>query len=98
MQERYWEDQLAGSYEKWGSITQSQGGEEYPTDNEKKEGQLNSHILRRNGLLKHIIEGQIEGGIDETGRRGRKRKQLLDGLKETRGYLKLKAEALGDTL
>jgi len=26
------------------------------------------HILRRNYLLKHVIEGQIEGRIDVTGR------------------------------
>jgi hypothetical protein len=32
------------------------------------------------------------------GRRGRKRKQLLDDLKEARGYLKLKQEALDRTL
>ena len=38
------------------------------------------HILHRNCLLKHVIEGKIEG----TGRRGRRRKQLLDDIKETR--------------
>jgi hypothetical protein len=32
--------------------------------------------------IKHGIEGRIEG----TGRRGRRRKQLLDVLKERRGY------------
>jgi hypothetical protein len=42
------------------------------------------HILRRNGLLKHVIEGKIEGRIEVTGRLGRRRKQLLDDLKETR--------------
>jgi len=31
------------------------------------------------------IEGKIEGRIELKGRRGRKRKQLLDDLKETRG-------------
>ena len=36
------------------------------------------HILRRNCLLKHVIEGNIEG----TGRRGRRRTQLLGDLKE----------------
>jgi hypothetical protein len=36
------------------------------------------HILRRNCLLKHIIEGKIIG----TRRWGRRRKQLLDDLKE----------------
>jgi hypothetical protein len=52
------------------------------------------HILRRNCLLKHVIVGKIEGRVEMTGRRGRGRKQLLDDLKETRGYWKLKAKAL----
>jgi len=42
-------------------------------------------ILHRNYLLKHGITGKIEGRIKATGRRGRRRKKLLDGLKETRG-------------
>jgi len=33
-----------------------------------------------------------------TGRRGGRRKQLLDGLKEKRGYWELKEEALDRTL
>ena len=44
------------------------------------------HILRRNCLLKQVIEGRIEGRIDVTGRRGRRHKQLLDDLKERREY------------
>jgi hypothetical protein len=52
------------------------------------------HILRRNFLLKHVIEGRIE----MTGRRGRRRKQLLVNLKEKRSYWKLKEEALDRTL
>jgi hypothetical protein len=52
------------------------------------------HILRRNCLLKHVIEGKLEGSIEMTGRRGRRRKQLLDVLKERRRYWKLKEEAL----
>jgi hypothetical protein len=52
------------------------------------------HILRRNGLLKHVIEGKLEGRIEMIGRRGRRRKQLLDDLKEKRRYWKLKEEAL----
>jgi hypothetical protein len=35
-------------------------------------------ILRRNCLLKHVIEGKLEGRIEITARRGRRRKQLLD--------------------
>jgi hypothetical protein len=56
------------------------------------------HILRRNCLLKHMIEGKLEGRIEMTGRRGRRRKQLLDDLKEKRRYWKLKEEALVRTL
>jgi hypothetical protein len=39
---------------------QSQRGTEYPTYNKKKEGNWIGHILRRNCLLKHVIEGKIE--------------------------------------
>jgi hypothetical protein len=40
------------------------------------------HILRRNCLLKHVIEGKLEGRVEMTGIRGRRCKQLLDDLKE----------------
>jgi hypothetical protein len=56
------------------------------------------HILRRNCLLKLVIEGKLEGRIEMTGRRGRRRKQLLDDLKEKRRYCKLKEEELDRTL
>jgi hypothetical protein len=56
------------------------------------------HVLRRNCLLKHVTEGKIEGRIEVTGRLGRKRKQLLDDLKEERRYRKLKEEALDRSL
>jgi hypothetical protein len=52
------------------------------------------HILRWNCLLKHVIEGNIEG----KSRRGRRRKQLTDDLKEKIGYWNLKEEALDRTL
>jgi hypothetical protein len=55
------------------------------------------HILHRNCLLKHVTEGKLQGRIEMTGRRGRRRKQLLDGLKEKRRYWKLKEEALDRT-
>jgi hypothetical protein len=42
---------------------------------------LIGHILRRNCLLKHVIEGKIEGRTEMTGRRERRRKQLLDDVK-----------------
>jgi hypothetical protein len=56
------------------------------------------HILRRNCLLKRVIEGKLEGRIEMIGRRGRGRKQLLDDLKEKRRHWKLKEEALDRTL
>jgi len=52
------------------------------------------HILGRNCLPKHVTDGKIEESIEVTARRGRRRKRLLDGLKEKRGYWKLKVEAL----
>jgi hypothetical protein len=56
------------------------------------------HILRRNCLLQRVIGGKIKGGIEITGRRGRKRRKLLDDLKERRGYSHLKEEALDRTI
>jgi len=41
------------------------------------------HILRRNCLLEHIIEGKVERRTVVTGRRKRRRNQLLDNLRET---------------
>ena len=52
------------------------------------------HILRRNCLLQQVIEGKIKGHIEVTRRRGRRRKKLLDDLKDWRGYCQLKEEAL----
>jgi len=52
------------------------------------------HILRRNCILQRVIEGKIKGGIEVTGRRGRRRRKLLDDLKERREYSHLKEKAL----
>jgi hypothetical protein len=54
------------------------------------------HILRRKCLLQ-VIERKIKGGIEVTGRRGRRHRKLLDELKEWRGYSHLKEEALDRT-
>ena len=56
------------------------------------------HILHRNRLLQRVIEGKIKGGIEVTGRRGRRRRKLLDDLKERRGYSHLKEETLDRTM
>jgi hypothetical protein len=54
--------------------------------------------LCRNCLLKHVIEGKLEGRTQMKGRWGRRRKQLLYDLKEKRRYWNLKEEALDRTL
>ena len=64
----------------------------------KRKANRIGHILRRKCLLQRVIEGKIKGGIEVTGRRGRRRRKLLDGLKERRGYSHLKEEALDRTM
>ena len=49
-------------------------------------------------LQKYVIEGQIEGRLGVTERRGRRRKQLLDDLMERRGGWNLKEEVLARTV
>jgi hypothetical protein len=44
-----------------------------------------------------LLKEKIKGGIEETGRRGRRSSKLLDELKERRGYSHLKVEALART-
>jgi hypothetical protein len=39
-----------------------------------------------------VTEGKIQGGIEVTGRQGRKRRKLLDDLKKRRGYTHLNKE------
>ena len=36
------------------------------------------HIVSRNWLLKHRVEVKRKGGVEVTGRRGSRRKRLLD--------------------
>ena len=52
----------------------------------KRKANWIDHILRRNCLLQGVTEGKIQGGIEVTGRRGKRRRKLLDDLKERRGY------------
>jgi len=56
------------------------------------------HILRRNCLLKQVIEVKKKGEIEVKRRRGRRRRKLLNDLKDGRGYSHLKEEALGRTV
>jgi hypothetical protein len=60
----------------------------------KKKTNWFGHILRRNYLLKHVIERKIT----VRGRRWRRCTQLLDDYMEKGGYWKLEVEALDCTL
>ena len=64
----------------------------------KRKANWIGHILLRNCLLKQVIEGKIKGEMDVTRRRGRRRKKLLDDLKNRTGYSHLKEEALDRTM
>jgi hypothetical protein len=50
----------------------------------KRKANWIGHFLHSNCLLRQVIEGKITAGIDVTGRRERRRKKLLDDLKERR--------------
>jgi len=64
----------------------------------KRKANWIGHILRRNCLLQRVIERKIKRWIEVTGRRGRRRRLLLDDLEERRGYSHLKEEAPNRTL
>ena len=64
----------------------------------KRKANWIGHILRRNCLLNQVIEGKIKGEMEVTRRRGRRRKKLLDELKDRRGYSHLKEEVLDRTM
>ena len=50
----------------------------------KRKANWIGHILSRNCLLQRVTEGKIQRGIEVTGRQGRRRRKLLDDLKERR--------------
>jgi len=56
----------------------------------KRKANWIGHNLCRNSLLQQVIEGKKKGGIEVTGRRGRRRRKLLDDLNDRRGYSHLK--------
>jgi len=56
----------------------------------RRKTELFGHILRKNCLIKRVIQGRTQARTEVTGRRRRRGKQLLDDLKEMRGYWKLK--------
>jgi hypothetical protein len=64
----------------------------------KRKANWIGHILRRKCLLQRVTEGKIQGGIEVTGRQGRRRRKLLDYFKERRGYSHFKEGALDRTM
>jgi hypothetical protein len=70
------------------------------TLHEVSKGKANwiGHILCRNCLLRQVIEGKIKGGIEVTGRRGIRRRKLLDDLTKRRRYSNVKEKALHRTM
>jgi hypothetical protein len=60
---------------------------------EKDGDQLDNHV-RNEEVLLTVIEGKIKAEMEVTRRRGKRRKKLLDDLKDRRGYSHLKEEAL----
>jgi hypothetical protein len=79
--------------EKW-SNTDCQGGQKYSTLSKEKEGYLDWSHLACELSSKHVIEIKIEERKEVTERQRRRRKLLLDGLKERRGQRKSKEETL----
>ena len=64
----------------------------------KRKANWIGHVLLRNCILQRVIEAKIQGGIEVTGRQGRRRRKLFNDLKERRGYSHLKEEALARTI
>jgi hypothetical protein len=64
----------------------------------KRKANWIGHILRRNWLLQRVTGGKIQEGIEVTGIQGRRRRKLLDDLKERRGYSHLKEKVLDRTI
>jgi len=64
----------------------------------KRKANWIGNILHRNCLLQRVIKGTIKGGLEVTGRRGRRRRELLDDLKKRGGCSHLQEEALDCTV
>ena len=91
-------DQLDRSCEKWRCVIRVNEQRNILYEIRKWKANWIGHILRRNCLLKQVIEGKIKGEMEVTRRQGRRCKKLLDDLKDRRGYSHLKEEALDHTM
>jgi hypothetical protein len=57
---------------------------------QRKKANWIGHILHRNCLLRHVTAGEIDGRAEVAVSGGRRHKQLLNNVRETRKYWKLK--------
>ena len=64
----------------------------------KRKANWIDRILRRNCLLKQVIEGKIKGEMEVTRRRRIRCRKLLNDLEDRRGYSHLKEGALDGTV
>ena len=64
----------------------------------RRKANWNDHILRRSCSLKHGFEEKVEGSIEVKGKRGRRHKQILVDVKETRRCWNLQGESLDHPL
>jgi len=62
--EKYGEELVNLSCEILRNIALSLGGQQYRTYNKRRKGNWTGHILRRNCLLKYVIQEKIEGSIE----------------------------------
>jgi hypothetical protein len=53
----------------------------------KWKGSWICRVFRRNCILQRVTEGEMQGRIEVTGRRGRRRGKLLDSIKEEKDTL-----------
>jgi hypothetical protein len=51
-----------------------------------------------NAFYSRLLKERLKEGLEATERRGRRRRKLLDDLKERRGYSPMKEEALDRTI
>jgi hypothetical protein len=61
---------------------------------ERRDADRIGHMLQNDCFLKHIVEGEREGGLEVAGTQVRRHTQLLEDLKLTRKYWELKEGAL----
>jgi hypothetical protein len=95
------EDQLDRSCEIWRSVTRVKEQRNIVHEISKRKGNCIGHILRINCLLWQVVEGTIKGGIElkgGRGRRGRRRRKLLNDIKERKWYSHMKEEAVDHTI